>query len=128
MTDARRLLLDLAATSRNWAITSELEQQLIEEASRRGEAPEATARSLLEAGLGHGVCGQPPLPSEALPDGGTAVLPSGEPLLEAYLRREIDAVTFAGVSALLVVTALVASYVPARRAARVDPMIALRYE
>jgi phosphoglycerate dehydrogenase-like enzyme len=29
LTDARRLLLDLAATSRNWAITSELEAQLV---------------------------------------------------------------------------------------------------
>jgi putative ABC transport system permease protein len=39
-----------------------------------------------------------------------------------------DAVTFVAISALLAVTALVASYVPARRAMRVDPMIALRYE
>lgn len=39
-----------------------------------------------------------------------------------------DAVTFALVSALLAVVVLAACYIPARRAARVDPMIALRYE
>src|SRR5262245_7022252 len=37
-----------------------------------------------------------------------------------------DALTFAATSTLLAVTALVASYVPARRAMGVDPMIALR--
>lgn len=39
-----------------------------------------------------------------------------------------DGATFVGVAALLAVVALFASWIPVRRAARVQPMQALRYE
>jgi putative ABC transport system permease protein len=55
---------------------------------------------------------------------------AGAKLLRSYLfgLSGIDPLTYAVVAAILIVASMLAAFLPARRATRIDPLIALRYE
>ncbi|HLJ48512.1 MAG TPA: ABC transporter permease [Bryobacteraceae bacterium] len=64
---------------------------------------------------------------------GTAGALALAPVLSSFSRllygvRAADPLTLAAVSLVLITTAVLACYIPARRASRVDPMVALRHE
>ena len=85
----------------------------------------AQRRSVVAMVLGHG--GKPRCLGIAI--GWIAALAMGHTMASfLYGVRPTDPLTLAGVSLLLLTVALVACYVPARRAMRTDPVIALRYE
>jgi ABC-type antimicrobial peptide transport system permease subunit len=65
---------------------------------------------------------------------GVGIGAAGALILSRFLKSQLynvsasDPATFAAVALLLAAVALIACYVPARRAMCVDPMVALHYE
>jgi ABC-type antimicrobial peptide transport system permease subunit len=85
----------------------------------------AQRRNVLAMVLGHGSR----LAGLGIAIGLIAALAMGHTMASfLYGVQASDPLTLAGVSLLLLAVALLACYVPARRAMRTDPVIALRYE
>jgi predicted permease len=85
----------------------------------------ATGRSVVQLVVGRALR----LAGIGLVLGGAAAIAVGQ-LLRSQLVgvSPYDPLTFLSIAALLGAVALTASWIPARRAARIDPMVALRYE
>jgi predicted permease len=85
----------------------------------------ASQRLVMREVLGHGMR----LTSLGLLFGLAGAL-AGTRVLSSLLYgvRSTDAITFVVASAVLTAVALLASYLPSRRATRIDPLVALRYE
>jgi predicted permease len=86
-----------------------------------GATPQSVRRSVLRSGLRMTLAGVV---------GGALLALAGGRLISAFLFgvRETDATVFACAVLILAASGLLASYLPARRASRIDPMTALRYE
>jgi putative ABC transport system permease protein len=85
----------------------------------------AHQRDVLRLVIGQGIC----LALVGIAIGVTAALGVTRYLQSMlYGVRPSDPLTFMATAILLITVALLACYIPARRAAKVDPMVALRYE